>query len=180
MTCTKGMKLKQDLPQQVKPWLVLFLQLVESLKNVNNRLINHLVSGYLVQLQILRKFYLIELLRFLIDLGLLKLWHLIFPSLMVFFTKSSLLYIEFHFGYLALFCLFSVIDSFEWFLMGNPRKHIQLMLEFIKAPFVQFIVTKSSHQDRDLCYLHLPIFFLAKSYCDRCFPQQIGPHTTVQ
>ena len=50
-------------------------------------------------------------------------------------------------------------------------------------------VTKSSHQDRCPCYLHLPIFFLYihypfllenKKLCDRCFPQRIIPHNTVQ
>ena len=51
-------------------------------------------------------------------------------------------------------------------------------------------VTKSPHQDRGPCDLHLHIFFSyiytllfcwkIKSCCDRCFPQQIGPQTTVQ
>ena len=35
-----------------------------------------------------------------------------------------------------LFLLFSVIDSFEWFSMRSLEKNIQLMLEFLKAPFV--------------------------------------------
>ena len=35
-----------------------------------------------------------------------------------------------------LFLLFSVIDSFEWFWMGSIEKNIQLMLEFLKDPFV--------------------------------------------
>ena len=34
-----------------------------------------------------------------------------------------------------LFCLFSVIDGFEWLWMGNLDKNIQLTLEFFKAPF---------------------------------------------
>ena len=37
--------------------------------------------------------------------------------------------------YLALFRLFSVIDGLEWFWMGSLQKNIQLMLEFLKAPF---------------------------------------------
>ena len=35
--------------------------------------------------------------------------------------------------YLALFLLFSLIDSFGWFLMESLPKNIQLMLEFLKA-----------------------------------------------
>ena len=50
-------------------------------------------------------------------------------------------------------------------------------------------VTKSLHQDCDLCYLHLPIFsctytllfcWKIKSCCDHCHPQQIRPQTIVQ
>ena len=43
-----------------------------------------------------------------------------------------------HFGvkYLALFCLLSVIDGFKRFWMGNLHENIQLMLEFLKAPFL--------------------------------------------
>ena len=38
--------------------------------------------------------------------------------------------------YLALFLLFSVIDSFEeWFWMESLHKNIQLMIEFLKGPF---------------------------------------------
>ena len=43
---------------------------------------------------------------------------------------------EFHVRYMALFLLFSVIDSFEWFWMENPHYNIQLMLEFLKGPFL--------------------------------------------
>ena len=43
---------------------------------------------------------------------------------------------EFQVGYLALFPLFSVIDGFEWFWMESLHKNIQLMLEFLKAPFL--------------------------------------------
>ena len=38
--------------------------------------------------------------------------------------------------YLALVHLSSVIDSLEWFSMGILHKNIQLMLEFLKAPFL--------------------------------------------
>ena len=34
------------------------------------------------------------------------------------------------------FLLFSVIDGLEWFWMGSLHKNIQLMLEFLKAPFL--------------------------------------------
>ena len=44
--------------------------------------------------------------------------------------------IEFQVRYLALFLLFSVIDNFEWFWMESLHKNIQLMLEFLKAPFL--------------------------------------------
>ena len=42
---------------------------------------------------------------------------------------------EFQVRYLALFLLFSVIDDFEWFWMESLHKNIQLMREFLKAPF---------------------------------------------
>ena len=38
--------------------------------------------------------------------------------------------------YLALFCLFVVICSFEWFWMGSHSKNIQLILLFLKAPLL--------------------------------------------
>ena len=40
---------------------------------------------------------------------------------------------EFQVRYLL---LFSVIDSFEWFWMGSLHKNIQLLLEFLKAPYL--------------------------------------------
>ena len=36
----------------------------------------------------------------------------------------------------ALFLLFSVKGRFEWFWMESLHKNIQLMLEFLKAPFL--------------------------------------------
>ena len=38
--------------------------------------------------------------------------------------------------YLAFFLLSSVIDSFKWFWKGSLHKNIQLMQEFLKAPFL--------------------------------------------
>ena len=52
----------------------------------------------------------------------------------VYFTNLSLM--EFQVRYLALFLLFSVIDDFEWFWMESLHKNIQLMLEFLKSPFL--------------------------------------------
>ena len=43
---------------------------------------------------------------------------------------------EFQVRYSALFLLYSVIDDFEWFWMKSLRKNIQLMREFLKAPFL--------------------------------------------
>ena len=43
---------------------------------------------------------------------------------------------EFQVRYLALFLLFSIIDSFELFQMASLHKNIQLMLEFLKASFL--------------------------------------------
>ena len=82
-------------------------------------LISSMVLGLLDQLQIFLQFYLMEFLGLLMDLGLLELWHLIYPRLLtwldmlVFFTSLM----EFQVRYLALFLLFSVmVDSsgFGW------------------------------------------------------------------
>ena len=54
--------------------------------------------------------------------------------MLVFFTKLSLM--EFEVRYLALFLVFSVMDSFEWFWMEVLHKNIQLLLESHKAPFL--------------------------------------------
>ena len=55
-------------------------------------------------------------------------------GILVVFTNLSL--VEFQVRHLALFLIFSVIDGFEWFWMGSLHKNIQLMLEFLKAPFL--------------------------------------------
>ena len=60
-----------------------------------------------------------ELLQLLAEVGLIELYHLIYPRLLteftmlVFFTNLSL--VEFQVRDLVLFVLFSVIDSTEWF-----------------------------------------------------------------
>ena len=100
-------------------------------------LISSMVLGLFDQLQIFSQLYLIELLSVLTSLGLLELWHLIYPriltgfGMLVFFTNLSLT--EFQVRYLALLHLFSVIDGFEWFWMESLHNNIQLMLEFLKA-----------------------------------------------
>ena len=52
----------------------------------------------------------------------------------IFFTNLNL--IEFQVRYLALFLLFSVIENFESFWMESPYKNIQLILDFMKIPFL--------------------------------------------
>ena len=100
----------------------------------------NMVLGLLNKPQIFLLLYLIELLGLSTGLGLLKLQHLIYPRLLTgfvmlfFFTNLSLM--EFQVRYLGLFLLFSVIDGFEWFWMGSLHKNIQLMLEFLNAPFL--------------------------------------------
>ena len=37
---------------------------------------------------------------------------------------------------ISLLLLFSVIDSFQWFCNGSLHKNIQLLLEFLKVPFL--------------------------------------------
>ena len=98
-----------------------------------------MVLGLFDELQIFSQLWLIELLGLLTGLVLFELWHLIYPRLLtefgrlVFFTKLSLT--EFQVKYLALFLLFSVISGLQ-FWMVNLHKNIQVMLEFLKAPFL--------------------------------------------
>ena len=54
--------------------------------------------------------------------------------MLVFCTNLSLM--EFQVRYLTLYLLFLVIDDFEWVRMESLQKNIQLMLEFLKAPFL--------------------------------------------
>ena len=71
--------------------------------------------------------YLIELLGLLTGLGLLRLWHWIYPRLLtgfnmlVFFTNLS--FMEFQVRYLVLFLLFLVIDNLEWFWMERQSEN---------------------------------------------------------
>ena len=134
-----------------KNYLAVSLLSVDNIVFVNNRivdrpeksgffLISSMVLGLLNQLQIFSQLYLIKLLGLLTGLGLLKLWHLIYPRLLtgfgmlVFFTNLSLM--EYQVRYLALFLLFSIIDSFKWFWMETLNKNIHLMREFFRAPLL--------------------------------------------
>ena len=57
--------------------------------------------------------------------------------MLVYFTNVNLM--EFQVRYLVLFLHLSVIDSLEWFWMESLHKNIQLMLEFLKGPFLVII-----------------------------------------
>ena len=95
---------------------------------------------------IFSQLYLIKLLGLLTSLGLLELWHLIYPRLLtgfgmlVFFTNLSLM--EFLVRYLALYLLFSVIDNFDWFWMESLHKNIQLtMLSMILLSILMILLS---------------------------------------
>ena len=106
-------------------------------------LIFSIVLDLLDQLQIFWRLFLIELLGLLTSLGLLELYHLIYPRLstefdmLLFFTDLGL--IEFQVRYLALFFYLSVIGSFSWFWTGSLHKNIQLMLEFLKGSILDLL-----------------------------------------
>ena len=57
--------------------------------------------------------------------------------MLVYFTNVNLM--EFQVRYLVLFLHLSVIDGLEWFWMESLHKNIQLMLEFLKGPFLVII-----------------------------------------
>ena len=59
--------------------------------------------------------------------------------MLLFLRNISLM--ELQVRYLALFLLFSVTDGFEWFWMRSVHKNIQLMLEFLEAPFLVLYFT---------------------------------------
>ena len=90
--------------------------------------------------------------------------------MLVFFKNLSLM--EFHVRYLALFLLFSVIDNFEWFWMESLHKNVQLMREFLKAPF---LVVHFSYYTLMTFLMMLSVILqsmlmiLLSSKCDRAF-----------
>ena len=57
--------------------------------------------------------------------------------MLVYFTNVNLM--EFQVRYLVLFLHLSVIDGLEWFWMVSIHKNTQLMLEFLKGPFLVII-----------------------------------------
>ena len=96
-------------------------------------LISSMVLGLLDQLQIFWQLYLMKLLGLFNCLGLLELYHLIYPRLL---TGFGILVFLTNLIFMELFCLFLLIDSFGWFWMGSLCKNIQLMVEFLKALFL--------------------------------------------
>ena len=91
-----------------------------SLLSMVSKVLEKLVSNRILdQLQSFSQWYLIDLLELLTGLGILELWHLIYPrsltrfGMLVYFANLSLM--EFQVRYLALFLLFSAIDGFKWF-----------------------------------------------------------------
>ena len=143
----KGLQLKTTTLLAFFLWLVV-RKVFE--KPVNNRIVNHLEKcGLLADFQdgfrssrstadFLTVVY-YKITWVFNKSGLLELWHLINPRLLtgfdmlVFFTNLRLM--QFQVRYLALFLLFSVKDNFELFWMEGFQ-NIQLMLEFLKAPFL--------------------------------------------
>ena len=116
------------------------MELLITQRNVVFFLISDMVLDLHDQLQFFLQFYLIELLGRLAGLQLVELQELIYSSLLtgfgmlVFLTNPSLM--EFQVKYLVLFLHFSVIDGSQWFWIASVHKNIQLMLEFLKVPFL--------------------------------------------
>ena len=72
--------------------------------------------------------------------------------MLVFFINLNLR--DFQVKFLALFLLFTVIDGFEWFWMESLLKNFQLMLEFLKAPFLgptPFLLYINDLNDNVIC-----------------------------
>ena len=63
------------------------------------------------------------------QLYLIELLELLIPGL-------GLKLMEFWVRYLTLFCLFSIVESSQWFWMASFHKNIQLILQFLEAPFL--------------------------------------------
>ena len=80
----------------------------------------------------------VELLGLLAGLGLLELWYLLYPRLLIgfgiliFFTNFGIS--GQIFGLISSFL--SLIDTFKRFWMARLHKNIQLLLDFLKAPFL--------------------------------------------
>ena len=74
--------------------------------------------------------------------------------MLIYFTNLTLM--EFQIRYLSLFLLFSKIDGFEWFWMLSLHS-IQLMLEFLMAPF---LVLHFSYSTLMIFLMMLSVIFL--------------------
>ena len=101
-------------------------------------LISSMVLGLLDQLQIFLQLCLVELLGLLTGLVLLELQHLTYLRLLTGLAcwSSSLKSHGISGQIFGLIYSFSVTDGFNSFRIGSLRKNIQLMLEFLKAPFL--------------------------------------------
>ena len=133
---------ERSIAQNYHPLLSVISKVFEKL--VSNRIVDHPEKCHLFSdfhfrsSQSTADLYLIELTVLLTGLGATRavgldiskpfdrVWHAgLFHELK-----------EFQVRHLALFLLFSVIDDFEWFWMESLHKNIQLMREFLKAPFL--------------------------------------------
>ena len=82
--------------------------------------------------------------------------------MLFFFVNLSL--VEIQVGYLALFLLFSVIDSFKWVWMESLHKNIQLIWEFLKAPL--FLLYINDLPDDVIC--DVAIYADDTTLCSKC------------
>ena len=76
---------------------------------------------------------------------------------------------EFQVGCFALFRLSSAIGGFEWLWMGSLYKNIQLMLEFLKAPFLilHFSLYVNDLPDDVICDIAIYADTTLYSKCDQ-------------
>ena len=111
-----------------------------TLRNVSFFFIYNVVSGLLDQLQIFWQMCLVELIGFLVSLGLLELWHLMYARLSTVWHTSLLHKQKSYEISLKLFGHIKYFLKNKWLLfsfwMGSLAKCIQLILEFLKAPFL--------------------------------------------
>ena len=96
-----------------------------------------MVLGLLNQLQVFSQLHLVELLGLLTDVGLLELWHLIYPRLLtefdmlVFFTNVSL--VEFQVRYLAFIPSFLSNRWLEVVLDGKSSQEYPVNAEVVQG-----------------------------------------------
>ena len=153
-------------------------------KLVNNRIVDHLENSgvffwflmflhLLNQLQIFWQLGLLELLGLITGLGLFELCHDISNpfelGMLVFFTNLGLM--KYQVKYLVLFLLFSVIGHFGWFWVGSLHKNTQLMLEFLKHPFlVPHFFYQAWKFGRNNYFVTASFLLLIKEGNDNSFP----------